>query len=121
MMNTARVITVVAFGEMLVGVLLAAFPRELVQLLVDAALDARGLFVARMLGVAVFALGLTWWHVRGDGRRCAPGFVVYNVGAGLVFGWAAIGASQPVLPWLVCSVHLAATVAFLISLQRRSR
>jgi len=120
-MNAARVMTVVAFGEMLVGVVLAAFPREVVLLLVDVALDARGIYVARVLAVAMFALGLTWWRVRGDWSLHAPGFIVYNGGVGLLFGWAAIGASQPLLAWLVCLAHLAAAVAFLASLQRRNR
>ena len=59
------VVTLMAIGESLVGVVLLAMPREVVQLLIDAALDARGLIVARMLGVAVLALGITWWMARG--------------------------------------------------------
>lgn len=109
------VVTLMAIGETSVGMLLLAFPRELVLLLIDATLDARGVIVARMLGVAVLALGITWWMGRGDVERLsryAAGFIVYNAGVGLLFGWAAPAARHPVLTWTVCVLHLAAGVGF---------
>ena len=111
----ALVMTLMAIGEAVVGVAIVALPREVALLLVDAVLDARGQIVARMLGVAVLALGITWWMARGDARRrsrYSAGFIVYNVGVGALFGWAALGARQPLLPLTVCVVHLAAGVAF---------
>ena len=109
------VMTLVAVGEMLVGVFVLALPREMVLLLIGAALDARALFVARMLGIAVLVLGITWWMVRGDAERLprySAGFIVYNIGAGVIFGWAAFAAVQPALPWIACVVHLTAGAAF---------
>jgi hypothetical protein len=117
----ALVIILMAIGEALVGVVLLALPREVVQLLIDATLDARGLIVARMMGVAVLALGITWWMARGDADRLsryAAGFIVYNLGVGALFGWAALAASQPALPWIVCVAHLAAGVAFAVLVRR---
>ena len=105
-----------AIGEALVGVVLLVLPSEVVRLLIDATLDARGLIVARMLGVAVLALGITWWMARGDAQpsRYSAGFILYNLGVGALFGWAALSASQPVLPWIVCVAHLGAGAAIMV-------
>ena len=67
-----------------------------------------------MLGVAVLALGITWAMARNDADRLSrylTGFVLYNVGVGLLFGWAALAASHPTLPWIVCAVHVMAGAA----------
>ena len=109
------VVTLMSIGEALVGVAIVAVPREVALLLIDVTLDVRGQIVARMLGVAVLALGITWWMARGDADRRSPhsaGFIVYNLGVGALFGWAALGARQPALPWIVCIAHLTAGVAF---------
>jgi hypothetical protein len=109
------VMTLMSIGEMLVGVAILALPREVALLLVDAALDARGLLVARMLGVAVLALGITWWMARRDSDRplrYSPGFIIYNLGVGALFGVAALAAARPALPGFVCVAHVTAAVAF---------
>ncbi len=109
------VMTLMSTGEMLIAVAILALPREVTLMLVDADLDGRGVIVARMLGVAVLALGTTWWTARRDTERSlrySPGFIVYNLGVGTLFGWAALAAGQPVVPWIVCVVHLVAGVAF---------
>src|SRR5262249_31424844 len=84
------VFMLVSLGEMLAGVVLLAAPQQTARLLVDVTLDAGGAIVARMLGVAVLALGITWWLARAEPGRCTPGFLVYNFGVGLLFGWAAL-------------------------------
>ena len=108
-------------GEMAVGAHIVAFPREVALLIVDVALDAKGALIARMLGCAALALGLTWWMARKDTARMshiAAGFIVYNAGVGAMFAMAALDASQPLIPWLVCVAHIGMAVAFAISLVR---
>jgi hypothetical protein len=103
-------ITLSALGEIGVGAFVLAYPR-IIALLMDAKLDASGLLVARMLGSAALALGVTWWIGRGDATRLSrytAGFLVYNLGIGALFGLAALSAVRPALPWLVCIVHLGA-------------
>jgi hypothetical protein len=107
-------LTLVAIGEMAVGVLIALFPSTGTWL-VGALLDSAGLVVTRMLGVALLAIGLSWWLGRNDAAclaRNAPGFVIYNLGVGALFVVAARSASQPVVPWIVAIVHLAAGAMF---------
>jgi hypothetical protein len=97
-----------------VGVVLLPFP-QVAALLLDASLDGTGLLVARGLGGAALALGLTWWIVRNDSRavaRCAAGFIIYNVVVGALFAFQALQAARPPLPWLVGIVHLLAGGAF---------
>ena len=57
-------VALMAIGEMSVGMVILALPREVALLLVDASLDGRGPIVARMMGIAVLALGITWWMAR---------------------------------------------------------
>jgi hypothetical protein len=96
--NTERgamlVIALMSIGEALVGVVILALPREVTLLLVDAALDAKAQIVARMLGVAILALGITWWMARGDAERLShvrPGSSS-TTSVSAAFGWAALGA-----------------------------
>lgn len=116
------VVALAGLGEMLAGVIIVAFPREVALLLVDVALDARAILVARMLGCAAFSIGLTWWMARADASglsRILAGFIVYNAGIGVLFAVAAAGASRPAMPWLACAAHVAIGVAFAIALRRR--
>jgi hypothetical protein len=119
--TAGRVMALIAIGEMSVAVAILVAPREVALLLADVALEGRALLIARMLGVALLALGVTWWQARGDAERLsryAAGFIVYNVGVGALFGWAALGASHIAIPWLVCVVHLTAGVAWLVLTRR---
>ena len=106
-----------AIGEVSVGMVLLVLPREVALVLIDAVLDARASIVARMMGIAVLALGVTWWQARGDApglARYRAGFIVYNLGVGALFCWVALAASQPAIPWIVSIAHLAAGVAFMV-------
>jgi hypothetical protein len=116
MLRAAHVVLALAtLGEVGIGIAGLVYP-QIIALLMDARLDAGGLMVARMLGVAVLALGLTWWVARDDPRRVvrhAAGFLVYNFGIGVLFALVAASAAQPALPALVAALHLlvGATVA----------
>lgn len=110
-----------ALGEMGVGALVVVFP-EICRALIGAPLDGTDLFVARMLGVAMLALGVTWWFSRktaADVARCAAGFLLYNFGAAAVLCFAALAAARPALPWLVCVAHLVLGAAFGAALRAR--
>lgn len=117
------IFTVCAIAEIAVGVVVLVVPGFL-SLLLGASLEAQGLLVARMLGVAALALGLTWWKVPGDARLfhgVAPGFLAYNVGVGALFGVAALTATRPVIPWLVAAYHLAAALLGMFRSQGEGR
>ena len=60
------------------------------------------------------------WRLAGGRRAWAvdSGFIVYNAGVGAMFAMAALDASQPLIPWLVCVAHIGMAVAFAISLVR---
>src|SRR5690349_11269076 len=105
-----RLFTACSYVEVAVGIAALAVPQVL-SLLLDAALDAHGLLVARMLGVAALAFGITWRGVRRDARsapRYAVGFVIYNLGMGTLFAVAAAAADRSAVPWLVAAFHLGA-------------
>ena len=115
-----RLFTACSYVEVAFGIAALAFP-QLVSVLLDAALDAHGLLVARMLGAAALAFGVTWRGVRREPRsasRYAVGFVIYNLGIGTLFAIGAAAAERSAVPWLVAAFHLgAAGVAIALSIR----
>jgi hypothetical protein len=114
-------LTLMALGELGVGVLVLAFPAPVMGLLLAAPVEGVGLVVTRMAGIAVTALGLTWWRARRDLdqrlTRIAPGFLVYNLGVGLLFlAYAATAAGSVPVSWIVAALHLLAGLAFAATL-----
>jgi hypothetical protein len=121
-MNPARIVgflvTLSALGETAVGIALVAVP-SLVAFLIAAPVDSNGLLVARMMGAAMLALGVTWWIARGDAGRLThyvAGYLIYNLVVGALFVAAALHASQALVPWVVAIVHLGAGAAFGIAM-----
>jgi len=118
--------SVMALGELGVGFVVLVFPSSVSEVLLGAPLEGVGAVVARMAGIAIAALGLTWWLTRSDldkrPNAVAPGFIGYNLGVGLLFLAYALSTTRPVpLAWLVAIVHLLGGVAFCAAiLVRRS-
>jgi hypothetical protein len=117
-MNPARIVgfllTLSALGEIAVGVALVAYP-SLVAFLMAAPVDSNGLLVARMMGGAMLALGVTWWIARAEPGRLThyvAGYLIYNLVVGVLFVAAALYASRALVPWIVAIVHLGAGAAF---------
>jgi hypothetical protein len=112
-----RSFAVVAATEVAVGLAVLAFPGAVMGLLLNSTLTGVGLVVTRLLGIAIIALGLTWWFAKIDLRlqfkRVAPGFISYNMGVGLLFLLYSLTATRPVpLSWVVSLVHLLVGLAF---------
>jgi hypothetical protein len=117
-----------AIGELAVGIAVVLFPRTVGGLLFGVPIDGIGAVIARLAGIAITALGLTWWLASGDLQQrltaAAPGFFGYNLGAGLLFLSYAMAATVNVpVAWLAAAVHLLVGVAFCAALllEQRSR
>jgi hypothetical protein len=105
-----------AVGEIGVGVLVLLFP-QLLAVLMRAPLGPSELLVARMLGSAVLALGVTWWIGRNHTlldltSRYLAGYLIYNLGMGILFVYCALTAGESALPWVVAIAHLLMGVGF---------
>jgi hypothetical protein len=117
-------VTLGALGEFGVGVLIAVLPAATVRFLLSATVADAGLVIARMMGIALVALALTWWFARPRHGadflpRIAPGFLVYNVGIGLLFlGYTWSAGRLLVVPLLVGILHLGLAAAFVLVRQR---
>lgn len=123
--RAARLIfTLGALGEMVVGLLVALFPGPVMGFLLGAPLDSTGAVAARMIGITVAALGVTWWANRKslDTRRLhefAGGFLIYNFGVGFLFlAHAAMADRSLPIAWLVAAGHLLLGSAYLIAVLR---
>lgn len=105
-------LAIAALGEMAVGALLVVFP-AIGAVLIAVPLAGSGLLVTRMLGVAVLAIGLTWWLARHErNSHHVPGFLLYNVGVGALFALAAMSTGEPAMPWILAIAHLAVGATF---------
>jgi hypothetical protein len=107
-----------AIIEMGVGLGAVAFPEQLVGLLLNAPLADTGVFVTRLFGTAILALGLAWWFARHNpceprAKGCCLGFLVYNLGAGLWLLLRALTVSEKMpLLWTVALFHGGLGLAF---------
>ena len=118
----ARVLLLVlGLAEIGTGALLVALPETLFRTLLGAGLGAAGILAARVAGLALAALGLTWWRARTRLdrerlRELTGGFLCYNLGVGALFALVALQATQRLpFAWLVAVVHLLAAGLFLVT------
>ena len=119
-------VTATTLGELVVGVAGAVFPAAVMRFLLGTPIEGVATIVARMAGIAVAALGIAWWTDRNrlDAQRLrdiAPGYLVYNLGIGLLFLTYTWGADRFLaVAWLVAAVHLFFGSAFVVILTRAS-
>ena len=116
----------IALGEIGIGLLGTLFPAAVIGFLLGAPIEGTGAVAARLAGIAVASVGISWWPDRNrlDAerlRQIAAGFIVYNLGVGLLFVAYAWTADR-LLPvaWLVAAVHLFAGGAFVVIMNRAS-
>jgi hypothetical protein len=113
-----------AVGELCVGAALVLLPADAIGLLLNAALSGASLVVARVLGIALIALGLTWWSARRAPaalRSRAVGFLAYNLGMGLLLLLLALLAGRfAAVLWLVAWLHLLTGLGFALAAPVRS-
>jgi hypothetical protein len=107
-------LSITAVLEAAAGLALVVLPALFIALLLGASLDtASGLFVARLAGAAVLALGLTCWLARNDtdsraARSIVAGMLFYNAAAVALVAYAAIGLQlSGVGLWPAAGLHLA--------------
>jgi hypothetical protein len=106
-----------ALGEIGAGLALLAFPGEVTSRALDTSLAATDFVLGRIFGLALIALGLTWWRAstERDERRPGPiaaGFIAYNVGTGLLMALQALAAAHAVpFVWFAATFHLALGLA----------
>jgi hypothetical protein len=125
--TTRLIVGSAAIGEMAVGALAALFPGTVMTFLLYDTVQGTGLVVARMVGVAIVALGWTWWQARNEPRArlmrlAGGGLLLYNFGVAAIF--AGYLYSRGLLLWvpmLVAAAHLSVGAGFLFSVGRHDR
>jgi hypothetical protein len=113
-----------ALGEVGVGAAVVALPAEVLEFLPNAAVGGASLAGARMLGIVLIALGLTWWSARREPeglRSCAVGFLAFNLGVGMLCLLLALpGGRFAAVLWLFAWLHLLTGLGFALGAPVRS-
>ena len=126
--NPKQLLSVTGAVEAATGLVLAAAPSLLVELLLGAAPGAAaGVTASRVAGIAILALGVACWLVRQDAAgRAAGGLIaamlIYNAGvfAVLLLAWANQGLSGVAL-WPVVLAHAVLAVWCAVVLSARKQ
>jgi hypothetical protein len=104
-----------AIVELATGLALLAVPSAVLRALIGSPADSPTALVARMLGAALFALGIAGWMIGAASERgLTLAFVSYNVFATaiLVLGGLA-GSADGILLWPAAALHAIASAALI--------
>lgn len=120
-------LTVSAIVELLAGLLLIATPSLVSSLLFSTPIEkAVGFAAARLIGVALFSLGVACWFGRLQETRAAAGIVtamlIYDLGAAAVFAYARLGYGiGGLVLWAVVLLHSLLGVWCIVALRSAQR
>lgn len=100
---------IVSIGEALTGAALALHPPLVSRLLFGTEPAGAGDALARIAGIAMVSLGVSWWPSGSGttGRQTMNGVLIYNAAVTVcLVGVALDGELRGVLLWPVCIAHL---------------
>ena len=107
-MNTRLLFNTSAMIELLTGIALLVAPLFVIGLLLGDGLSPTGVAVARVLGIALFSVGVAGWESQGKNLHLPPrvGLCIYNVGAAIVLAmFGAFGDMNGILLWPAFVLH----------------
>ena len=108
------VLVAAAVGEAATGIVLLLAPSAVGQLLFGAELSGMAETMARVAGIALFALGVACWP-----GTPLLGMLTYSAGAALYLTYVGLaGGSGGVLLWPAVALHLLLTVLLALSSMR---
>jgi hypothetical protein len=118
-----RLLKITAIIEAATGLGLIAVPAMVVRLLLGAEISGASVFLGRVTGVALLALGVACWFASYEvqnraARGLASAMLLYNVGVVLILGAAGL-RSRPVgiALWPAVILHAAMSVWCVVSLR----
>ena len=109
-MWVAHLLTTTAVVEAITGISLIVVPNLVTELLFGEPLTGAGLALARVAGVALFALGVAAWRGRQDLSRSTSfaAMIAYNIPVAIYLTYLGIGGHLAgVLLWPAAALHLA--------------
>lgn len=116
------VVTISAWLEILVGVLLIAAANIACQLLFATPAEAVALILGRFVGVALLALGVACLPSRTAPFQLAPvrGLFVYNLGVAVLLAWVGFAtAFHGILLWPAVILHFVIAAALVPQLMSK--
>ena len=120
-------LAIAAVLECLAGAALVLLPGMTIGLLLGVESHNDGLMIARIAGVALFALGIACWWARTDAGGAAlagtlNAITIYNGGGGLLLLVSATtGRTGGVVTLLAGALHLGLAAAFVIARWRSAQ
>jgi hypothetical protein len=123
MIPEKNVVTVAAWLEVVVGASLVVAPDVPYRLLFAVIPEGVAIPLARFVGVALVALGISCLpsNAKGPRRSAVLGLLVFNCGATIIFTWVAVATPfRGFLVWPTVVLHAAIAAALLSQFLTRS-
>lgn len=99
-----RLLALAAVGEAATGLVLLVYPPIVVRLLFGAEIAGAGIFLSRITGISLIALGIACWP--GDKlRRALYGMLTYSTLAMLYLAYVGFTGVGGILLWPAVAIH----------------
>ncbi len=115
-----KLLILTALSEGAAGLLFLVCPAIVVRLLFGAQITDDGVFMSRLVGISVIALGIACWP-EGTARRAFYGMLTYNILAMLYLGSVGVSGMAGILLWPAVAVHAALSILLLWAWCREQR
>lgn len=110
-----KLLVLVAFGEVSLGLILLIYPLIIVKLLFNTEIDGVGLAVCRVLGISLIAFGFSCWpyqNMAGNNQKCWA-MIIYNLLVTFYLSYLGIfGQWVGYLLWPVVILHALLIILF---------
>ncbi len=115
-----RLLALAAVGEAATGLVLLVYPPIVVRLLFGAEIRGAGIFLSRITGINLIALGIACWP--GDKRRRALyGMLTYSTLAMLYLAYVGFIGVAGILLWPAVVVHAGLSMLLIRAWRREQR
>lgn len=104
-----KILAIAAISEGLTGVILFVYPPIVIRVLFDTQIEGVGVFVSRIFGISLIALGISCWPDRNP-VRAFFGMFAYSLLATLFLTYVGVTSSPGILLWPAVAAHVLLSV-----------
>jgi len=100
-----KLLALLAVSEALTGLLLLVYPPVVIHLLFDQEIAGAGVFMSRLAGIILIALGIACWPDSNTPVRALYGMLTYSILAMSYLAYVGASGGRGILLWPAVAVH----------------